>query len=257
MKNYDHIELTEEEKQRAIDKALYEAKKQKAYKLELDEYNKQFNGVKEPLTYTAEVFHKLILYKAENRLKALGKKFTNDEWCKDIIWALALYFTNDPRFEKLDSNFSLNKGIAIMGHIGCGKTFVIDIFHDNQKQSFITVDTETCADDYKHKGEMYLQRYYAMIKPSFATNSFGHPEYGNLFDDLGNEDSKKHFGDELSVMAKILRERHKRNIFSATHITTNLTAKEIELRYGTRTRSRMREMFNVIRFNKNAPDRRK
>lgn len=41
---------------------------------------------------------------------------------------------------------------------------------------------------------------------------------------------------------------------SATHITTNLSASEIENTYGNRIRSRLRQMFNLIAFNKDAKD---
>ena len=41
-----------------------------------------------------------------------------------------------------------------------------------------------------------------------------------------------------------------------THITTNLNATELEERYGGRVRSRMRELFNLVAFDKNAKDKR-
>ena len=41
-----------------------------------------------------------------------------------------------------------------------------------------------------------------------------------------------------------------------THITTNLNAEELEKRYGTRVRSRLREMMNVIAFDNNSIDKR-
>ena len=42
-----------------------------------------------------------------------------------------------------------------------------------------------------------------------------------------------------------------------THITTNLTADDIEDIYGPRVRSRIRGGFNWVTFNTSAPDRRK
>ncbi|MDT8347935.1 MAG: ATPase, partial [Flavobacteriaceae bacterium] len=42
-----------------------------------------------------------------------------------------------------------------------------------------------------------------------------------------------------------------------THITTNLNAEELEARYGSRVRSRLREMFNLISFDKASVDKRK
>jgi hypothetical protein len=41
-----------------------------------------------------------------------------------------------------------------------------------------------------------------------------------------------------------------------THITTNLSASEIENAYGNRVRSRMRAMLNLISFDKATPDKR-
>jgi len=41
-----------------------------------------------------------------------------------------------------------------------------------------------------------------------------------------------------------------------THITTNLSASELESIYGNRIRSRMREMFNLIAFERDAKDKR-
>jgi DNA replication protein DnaC len=42
-----------------------------------------------------------------------------------------------------------------------------------------------------------------------------------------------------------------------THITTNLSASEIENVYGNRIRSRLREMINLIGFEKGIDDKRK
>lgn len=42
-----------------------------------------------------------------------------------------------------------------------------------------------------------------------------------------------------------------------THITTNLSAGEIETFYGNRVRSKMRSMFNILSFPSNSKDKRK
>jgi hypothetical protein len=41
-----------------------------------------------------------------------------------------------------------------------------------------------------------------------------------------------------------------------SHITTNLNAEELEARYGSRVRSRLREMFNLIGFDESSKDKR-
>ena len=60
-------------------------------------------------------------------------------------------------------------------------------------------------------------------------------------------------------MAEILLSRY--DIFTSkkiqTHITTNLSASEIENVYGNRVRSRLRELCNLIAFEKQVLDKRK
>ena len=72
------------------------------------------------------------------------------------------------------------------------------------------------------------------------------------FDDLGVEPTGRHFGKDCNVMGEILLSRY--DLFlshkTKTHATTNLNAKELEERYGNRVRSRMRQLFNLIAFDK-------
>ncbi len=80
------------------------------------------------------------------------------------------------------------------------------------------------------------------------------------FDDLGTETSLKYYGNEATnVMAEILLSRYDLFVSKGmiTHITTNLSAYEIESAYGSRTRSRMRSMFNLIAFDNNVKDKRR
>ena len=78
------------------------------------------------------------------------------------------------------------------------------------------------------------------------------------FDDLGTENNLKYFGNECNVMAEILLSRYDLLISKKlkTHITTNLSATEIETHYGNRVRSRLREMVNLIAYDKSTPDKR-
>ncbi|WP_395060375.1 hypothetical protein [Flavobacterium sp.] len=59
-------------------------------------------------------------------------------------------------------------------------------------------------------------------------------------------------------MAEILISRYEQFIEnnSVTHITTNLSASELENYYGNRVRSRLRNMFNLIAFEREAKDKR-
>ena len=60
-------------------------------------------------------------------------------------------------------------------------------------------------------------------------------------------------------MAEILLSRYDLfvNRKLITHLTTNLSASEIETSYGNRLRSRLREQFNLIAFGSDAKDKRK
>ena len=63
---------------------------------------------------------------------------------------------------------------------------------------------------------------------------------------------------KTEVLAEVLAARC--NLFQShqmiTRLTTNLSSGEIESRYGIRIRSRMREMFNLIAFDRGAGDKR-
>ena len=78
------------------------------------------------------------------------------------------------------------------------------------------------------------------------------------FDDLGTEQQIKHFGNDCNVMAEILITRYEQFVEnnSITHLTTNLSTSEIEMLYGNRLRSRMRQMFNLVSFMPNSIDKR-
>lgn len=89
-----------------------------------------------------------------------------------------------------------------------------------------------------------------MIDLYGASNSY-------CFDDIGLEAKGKHFGQDCNVMGEILISRHELYLKSKklTFGTTNLNANEIEERYGSRVRSRMRQLFNLVAFDKNCVDK--
>lgn len=100
----------------------------------------------------------------------------------------------------------------------------------------------------------------------FGFNHLGYKtiqDYGNgnyfCFDDLGVEPTGRHYGKDYNVIGEILLSRY--DLFLEyqvkTHATTNLNAQELEERYGNRVRSRMRQLFNLIAFDKRSSDKRK
>lgn len=245
---YAHITLTEEES----DKALYDARKKKDGEIRAAEYWEKVKKGPEIIKLNNEQLQK---YVSGKMLTQSGKTFLVDKWNKEIFDFLTLYFNNDPMFET--AGYSLNKGILIQGGVGCGKTTLLKMFSQNPKASYIFTACDKIASKFSEGGFPEIEKYNAPVKTT--TDAFGHSLYGIFFDDLGTDREKKYFGNEANVMEDILLSWYNR--FDSTperiHLTTNLSFDEIEQKYGTRCRSRMREMFNVFQFSEEAPDRRK
>lgn len=198
-----------------------------------------------------------------------GKPFSIDNDNRHIVKLLCQYFTNDPEFEKskdnYGNNFSLSKGLAMMGNVGVGKTYMLGFFHSNQNQSYVMANCRKIeglwVDQMSAKEKPLrnvIDQYAQPIPAAVNSNPFGHQALGVCFDDLGTETSpSKAYGEEKNVLAEILMNRYESGLpFNYTHITTNLSAHDIGLKYGNRVRDRFREMFNLITFDNEAKSRR-
>lgn len=193
-------------------------------------------------------FPKILIYLDAKGKLLFGKKFKIYERDREILLKLCSYFIKDREY--CNSNgIDIDKGILLSGPVGCGKTSLMKLL-----------------------GHIVpFQRPYEMIPCRNVTFSFNHlgfktvEDYGNTkfycFDDLGVEPAGRFYGKDLNVMGEVLLSRHElylqTNRKIKTHATTNLNAEELEERYGNRVRSRMRELFNLIAFDKGAGDKRK
>jgi len=182
-----------------------------------------------------------------------GLQFKILEEDKLIIKKLICYFLKDTQTaSQLDINF--NKGILLTGPVGCGKTTLISLmrFFEPLPNQFIVKSCRDVSFEFIKEGYDTIHKY--------SRNSFyqQNPK-AYCFDDLGTENNLKYFGNECNVMAEILLSRY--DLFVSrklvTHLTTNLSASEIEFAYGNRIRSRLREMFNLIAFDKGINDKRR
>ena len=167
-----------------------------------------------------------------------GKKFQLHEQDKQPIYLMLCYFLQD-ELAASQLNIDLQKGILLTGPVGCGKTTLINLmkfFIQKENQKFIIKPCRDISFEFIEDGYSVIHRY---SKPP-AFGWFGGGCF--CFDDLGTENSIKYFGNECNVMAEILLTRY--DLFVAqklvTHLTTNLSASEIEETYGNRIRSRMR-----------------
>ncbi len=183
-----------------------------------------------------------------------GKKFQLYHEDTEIILKLITWFIKDEE-QAQKSTIDLEKGILLVGPVGCGKTSLMNICRfllPAAKRHSI----KSCRDvsfEFMKDGHDIFNKY---TRGSFQQEPFEPKTY--CFDDLGLESTMNFYGNQCSVMAEIILSRY--DLFHPfgmiTHITTNLNSSEIEERYGVRVRSRMREMFNLIAFEIKSKDKR-
>ena len=181
-----------------------------------------------------------------------GEKFHFREADVINIQKLICYFLKD-EVMATHFNLDLSKGILLSGPVGCGKTTLMTLMRHVAQPNYKFI-MKTCRDI---SFEFIKDGYQTIHKYSNGNNSYS--EYRNYcFDDLGVETNLKYYGNECNVMAEIILSRY--DIFISkqviTHITSNLSASEIETTYGNRVRSRLRNMLNLIAFDKDTKDKR-
>jgi energy-coupling factor transporter ATP-binding protein EcfA2 len=179
-----------------------------------------------------------------------GFKVIPDDY--DIILKLLAYVKNDfAGGEKF--NLSFRKGILLSGPVGCGKTSLMNILRLFQKPEdrYNLIPCRDISFEFIQEGYSIIHKYSKLSFKNCIPRTW-------CFDDLGTENNLKYYGNECNVMAEILLSRYDLFISShmLTHLTTNLSSSEIEEIYGTRVRSRLREMFNLIAFDESAKDKR-
>ena len=174
----------------------------------------------------------------------------------DVIKALCYYFSNDKRFEQM-GDWKLEKGILLAGNIGSGKSSLMRLFCQNKKACYKMISCRKMSDLFMDQGSEVLHTYSQMINVPSSIDTFYQKQIGICFDDLGTERQGKRYGDSANVMEQIILNRYDNSEapWYYSHITTNLSADEIENSYGSRVRSRMREMYNLISLK--GKDRRK
>ncbi len=262
--NYDHIILTEEEEQSAIAFGIHHFKKNKADEIYKQQYLKKLREPKVYRKLSCQELRSVLCSKYniadvadEHLLKEYRdrkiKPFILDESNRDIFNLLCQYFSDDIAFEK--DGHSLEKGIMLFGPVGCGKTSLMKMFAFNTSKPFGVISCRTIADKYSKDGSNALLEFSNM-PACYPEQNFGLTSLGRCFDDLGTEDSKKNFGNEVNVMQDVIFKIYDNELIGNFHITTNLSGSEIEEAYGSRIRSRLREMMNVLTFDKNSKDRR-
>jgi energy-coupling factor transporter ATP-binding protein EcfA2 len=190
-------------------------------------------------------FQKILIYLEVKGKILFGDKFKIYSEDEVILFKLVIYTIQDADYAKrLDLN--LQKGIILTGPVGCGKTSLMKLLRHivPHKKSYKIIPCRNAVFSFNHLG-------YKTIE-----------DYGNsnfyCFDDLGVEPTGRHYGQDCNVIGEILLSRYDLFLKNKikTHCTTNLNAKELEERYGNRVRSRMRQLFNLVAFDKESVDKR-
>ena len=173
------------------------------------------------------------------------------------IKSLLVYFDKDVEISN-KMGIDLQKGIALLGPIGCGKTTLMRLFSriltEEKNDSFIVKPTREIITEFDEAGRLIIQKYSKDLQLNGQRNYYTSLNY--CFDDLGIENTLNHFGKKINVMEEILTARYDIKHIK-THFTSNINSAELKEKYGPRLASRMRQMFNTINFQINIKDKRK
>lgn len=190
-------------------------------------------------------FPKILVYLEAKGKRLFGRDFTLQEKDREMLLKLSNYFIRDLENCEKDG-IDPDKGILLTGPVGSGKTCLMKLMRHiaPHHRQYEVIPARNIAFSFNHLGFKTIE------------------DYGNgmfyCFDDLGVEPMGRYYGKDCNVMGEILISRHE--LFQRhkvrTHATTNLNSDELEEQYGSRVRSRMRQMFNLIAFDKDTADKR-
>lgn len=191
-------------------------------------------------------FDKMLIYLEAKGKFMFGERFRIYKEDRGILLKLCNYIIKDYDSCKKDG-IDPNKGLLLSGPVGCGKTSLMRLlkFLVPYQKPYSVIPSRNIVFGFNHIGFKVIEDY-------------GNGQYF-CFDDLGVEPTGRHYGKDCNVMGEILLSRYELfvNHNIRTHCTTNLNARELEERYGKRVRSRMRQMFNLVAFEKDSKDKRK
>lgn len=198
-------------------------------------------------------YQEVIYWLEQKGIELYGNQFKIIDTDYPIVYKLIAYFLKDEP-TCFQYGINVNKGILLTGPIGCGKTSLMTLM-----KHLAPIGNKFSVKPCRDISFEFIQDGYQIIHKYSNGKLYQSEPRTYCFDDLGTENNLKYFGNECNVMAEILLSRYDLFISKKlqTHITTNLSATEIEKHYGNRVRSRLRELCNLIAFDNVAKDKRK
>lgn len=233
--DFEHVQLTEEEKASVISKAnliKFLRLKQEAVMKE----KKEREAVAKKALYeewTAQRFFK----HARERSWEFGKKLVENENTLPLLKALCFKLSNDPRYET-ELGYDLRKGLIVRGSPGLGKSYAVKLLSANPIRNIQIITMNEITSSVIDSGD-------------FKGINFG--EYSIVyFDDVGTEyfgdNAIKRYGSDINWFKSYMEEFYAKypGAFHRLMFSTNDSFEGLEKKYGYRVRSRLAEMFDVI-----------
>lgn len=193
-------------------------------------------------------------------------EFVLDKDNEGVFHLLCLYFTNNTEFEKHgigDIKYSLNKGIWLQSSTrGSGKSVMLRCFYINKRCCFGYKHTRELATLFQKKGFEGVDIFIGTLPVSRTPLSFYQNEAGMMYDEMfTGEDKVMHMGSPLFMSEYIINSLYdfstskNKNQKWKFHCTSNASGEDIEKVSSINYRSRMADMFNLIKLD--GPDRRR
>lgn len=201
-------------------------------------------------------FESSVRFLEQEGKKAYGAHFSIDAKDHLILFKMMIYAIGDIDNMK-KYGITPHKGLLLSGPIGCGKTSLMNLMLClyPPERRYPVLSTRDVVFRFNKEGYSVIQVYSS---DCYRVSAGKRIPKVMCFDDLGVEQSIKYYGNDCNVMGEILLSRYDQFIKNKmiTHLTTNLSASELEKAYGNRLRSRLREMFNLLSFSGDTKDKR-
>lgn len=175
-------------------------------------------------------------YILERGKNIYGDHFLISKVQGEIFKKLLVYAIED--YQNLDG-LDLTKGLLLMGEEGSGKTAMMHLSKPFflPKKRFEIKSCRALSQEFSHRG---FEATTAILDKNTKPI---------CLDNLGKEFIAKHYGFSCEVIHNIVEHYYEQRFnleIPKLHITTSLSPKEIENRYGFSFRKMLQTMFNVV-----------